>query len=86
MPDSDCDTDSDADSENAFPAALSGSLAKAPGSAAGYLLVTGFHATLFGCKRVHELPGKKMHQKEYSMHFPLRFHSLPTISRLNQKN
>jgi hypothetical protein len=35
---SDCDTDSDADSENAFPAALSGSQAKATGFADGYLL------------------------------------------------
>jgi len=36
----DCDTGSDADSENAFPAALSDSQAKATGFAGGYLLWT----------------------------------------------
>ena len=34
----DRDSDSDADSENAFPAALSGSQAKATGFAGGYLI------------------------------------------------
>jgi hypothetical protein len=39
MPDSDGDWDPDTDSENVFPAALSGSYAKAPGFAGGYLLL-----------------------------------------------
>jgi hypothetical protein len=37
--DCDTDTDADADAENAFPAALSGSQAKATGFAGGYLRV-----------------------------------------------
>jgi hypothetical protein len=38
--DGDWDPDTDSDSENVFPAALSGSYAKAPGFAGGYLLMT----------------------------------------------
>jgi hypothetical protein len=49
MPDSDPDTDS----ENVFPAALSGSYAKAPGFAGGYLLLFEPFAELVACFSMH---------------------------------